>query len=106
MNEKEIEDIKIENIESETEIPHAPSPAAEPTQEVKINDDSFHSDLETNEEDIPKGPKFPNWVYPSIEPLQEPQKQPQDAAEYKQKAKIIEQTLKSFGIQARVVEIQ
>ena len=105
MNEKEIEDIKIENIESETEIPHAPSPAAEPTQEVKINDDSFHSDLETNEEDIPKGPKFPNWVYPSIEPLQEPQRQPQDAAEYKQKAKIIEQTLKSFGIQARVVEI-
>jgi S-DNA-T family DNA segregation ATPase FtsK/SpoIIIE len=46
MNEKEIEDIKIENIEGETEIPHAPSPAAEPTQEVKINDDSFHSDLE------------------------------------------------------------
>ena len=100
MEEKNVEDIKIENIEETGENPEEASLNKEPL----VQDTSFSSDM-GKEEEIPKGPQFPNWIYPSIDPLQEPQKQPQDAAEYKQKAKIIEQTLKSFGIQARVVEI-
>ena len=103
IEEKGMEDIKIENINTDDEYKKEETPLQQ--HEPVIQDNSFHSDLETNEDETPKGPQFPNWVYPSIEPLQEPQKQAQDAAEFKQKAKIIEQTLKSFGIQARVVEI-
>jgi S-DNA-T family DNA segregation ATPase FtsK/SpoIIIE len=102
--EKNIEDIKIENIE-DSEQKTLPL-QAQTEESMQVHDaNTFSSSLEADEAEVPQGPKYPEWVYPSIEPLQEPQKQPQDAAEYKQKAKIIEQTLKSFGIQARVVEI-
>jgi len=103
MEEKNVDDIRIENIEEEDQKEISVQPITKPA--IQIQDDSFRSTPETDIVEPPKGPKYPNWKYPSIEPLQEPQKQPQDAAEYKQKAKIIEQTLKSFGIQARVVEI-
>ena len=103
VEEKDVEDIKIENIEGdELDIPV--QTAIEPEAQI-VDNNSFHSELETNTEETPDGPKFPNWTYPTIDMLQEPKKQPQDASEYKQKAKVIEQTLKSFGIQARVVEI-
>ena len=104
VEEKDVEDIKIQNIEepNQKELPLQ----NQPQRAVQVHDsNSFDSAFTDREEEIPKGPKYPNWIYPSIDPLQEPQKQPQDASEYKQKAKIIEQTLKSFGIQARVVEI-
>ena len=102
VDEKDVDDIKIENIEEvpvEVSIPTTTKPA------IQIKDDSFSSDLKTDTDESPKGPKYPHWQYPPIEPLQDPQRQPQDAAAYKQKAKVIEQTLKSFGIQSRVVEI-
>ena len=104
VDEKDVDDIKIENIEEENQ--DEVSVQATPKSAIQIKNDSFASGLETDsKEESSNSPKFPNWQYPSIEPLQEPQRQPQDAAAYKQKAKVIEQTLKSFGIQARVVEI-
>jgi S-DNA-T family DNA segregation ATPase FtsK/SpoIIIE len=103
VDDKSVDDIKIENIEEKEDQVQVKQ---EPAIQVQQKDPNlFESNLETDETKAPDGPKFPSWTYPSIEPLQDPQKQPQDAAEYKQKAKVIEQTLKSFGIQARVVEI-
>lgn len=103
VEEKDTEDIEIKNIEEGVTEVSSQKPK-DPNIHIQ-NTNDFHSDEKIIEEETPQGPKFPSWTYPSIEPLQEPQKQPQDAAEYKQKAKVIEQTLKSFGIQARVVEI-
>jgi len=103
VDEKDIDEIKIENIEEEPQEEISPQPV--PNSAIQIKNESFSTSIETNMDESPKGPKYPNWKYPSIEPLQEPLRQSQDAATYKQKAKVIEQTLKSFGIQSRVVEI-
>ena len=53
----------------------------------------------------PQEPKYTNWKFPEISLLQEAEVQQQDKKLYKEKALIIEQTLRSFGIQAKVVQI-
>ncbi|MHC1716561.1 MAG: DNA translocase FtsK 4TM domain-containing protein [Candidatus Dojkabacteria bacterium] len=57
------------------------------------------------EENKPQRPKYLNWIFPNLDILQEGTVQEQDKKLYKQKALIIEQTLRSFGIQAKVVQI-
>ena len=64
---------------------------------VKVPDDV--------EEREPQKPKYTDWVFPSTEILQEPEIQKQNKELYKEKALVIEQTLKSFGIQAKVVQV-
>lgn len=59
----------------------------------------------TDENKEPEKPKYTNWVFPSIEILQEIENIEQDRELYKEKAKTIEATLKSFGIPAHVVAI-
>lgn len=53
----------------------------------------------------PQMPQYTDWTFPDIALLQDPQTQQQDKKLYKEKALIIEQTLKSFGIQAKVAQI-
>jgi S-DNA-T family DNA segregation ATPase FtsK/SpoIIIE len=64
-------------------------------------------DLQTSTTELaePSKPKYTNWVFPSIDILQEAEIQKQDKELYKKSALVIEQTLKSFGIPAKVVEI-
>lgn len=50
-------------------------------------------------------PKYSHWAFPSIKLLKDVIKRPQDEQILKQKAKVIEETLTSFGIQSRVIEI-
>ncbi len=52
-----------------------------------------------------EGQKYPNWVFPSPELLQEPKYTPQDEKVYKKNALVIEHTLKSFGLVCKVAEI-
>jgi DNA segregation ATPase FtsK/SpoIIIE-like protein len=59
----------------------------------------------SDENKEPEKPKYTNWVFPSIEILQEIENIEQDRELYKEKAKTIEATLKSFGIPAHVVAI-
>lgn len=63
-----------------------------------------HSD-DNVEEGKPEGPKYTDWVLPSIELLQEGKTQKQDEKLYRSKALVIQQTLRSFGIQAKVVQV-
>ena len=51
-------------------------------------------------------PKYTNWVYPSIDVFQEPEKQQQDQKRYKSDAKVIESTLKEFNIECKVAKIE
>jgi S-DNA-T family DNA segregation ATPase FtsK/SpoIIIE len=64
---------------------------------VKISDE-----VEDRE---PQKPKYTDWVFPNTEILQEPEVQKQNKELYKEKALVIEQTLRSFGIQAKVVQV-
>lgn len=49
--------------------------------------------------------KFPNWKFPPKDLLKKAKKVKQDPAKHKEKADLIEKTLKSFGIQAKVSDI-
>ncbi|KKP65989.1 MAG: FtsK/SpoIIIE family protein [candidate division WS6 bacterium GW2011_GWE1_34_7] len=53
----------------------------------------------------PATPKYTEWVYPSIDNLQEPKKTEQPKEAYKEEARVIETVLRSFNIPAKVVEI-
>lgn len=53
----------------------------------------------------PQRPKFTNWRFPDVEILQKPEIKEQDKEVYKEKAKVIEATLKNFGIDAKVVAV-
>ncbi len=57
------------------------------------------------EEKEPDKPRYQNWRFPSPDILEEPQVQEQDKELYKEKALIIEKTLRSFGIQGTVVAV-
>ena len=64
---------------------------------VKITED-----IEDRE---PQKPKYTDWIFPSTDILQQPEVQKQNKELYKGKALVIEQTLRSFGIQAKVVQV-
>ncbi|HBB64705.1 MAG: cell division protein FtsK, DNA segregation ATPase FtsK/SpoIIIE, S-DNA-T family [candidate division WS6 bacterium GW2011_GWC1_33_20] len=53
----------------------------------------------------PAEPRYPNWVYPTIDNLQEPQRRAQDQKIYKDEALVIENVLRKFGIPAKVANI-
>lgn len=61
--------------------------------------------IEEDMEEEDDSPKFQNWKYPPAELLQEPVVRPQNKDLYKKNALVIEQTLRSFGVQAKVVEV-
>ena len=64
------------------------------------------NDTNKDDNDIqPQAPKYTDWIFPTLELLKEPERQSQNKDRYKKDALIIEQTLKSFGIQGKVVQI-
>ncbi len=114
-------DIKIETGESEEskaeteeEIEARLSEAMKKDEEIEIEQIQVHTPAtsvettsqEGHEDDKqPEKPKYTNWVLPSIELLQEGKIQKQDEKLYRSKALVIQQTLRSFGIQAKVVQV-
>lgn len=61
----------------------------------------------TNTEQVsPSEPRYPNWVYPKIDNLQEPQKATQNQEAYKNDSQVIERVLKNFGIAAKAVKVE
>jgi S-DNA-T family DNA segregation ATPase FtsK/SpoIIIE len=73
------------------------------TSQKEINPTNIEK--ETGEDLQPRSPKYTNWTFPTIDLLKEPERQSQNKDRYKKDALIIEQTLKSFGIQGKVVQI-
>jgi S-DNA-T family DNA segregation ATPase FtsK/SpoIIIE len=79
-----------------------PEPAQLEEDEDLVSKVKVSEDVEARE---PQKPKYTDWIFPSTEILQEPEIQKQNKELYKEKALVIEQTLKSFGIQAKVVQV-
>ncbi len=81
------------------------------TKEEITDDQTLEAvNIEMNEstserEDIDNAPRYLNWKLPGVELLQEPVIKPQNKDLYKKNALVIERTLSSFGVQARVVEV-
>ncbi|HVX92617.1 MAG TPA: DNA translocase FtsK [Candidatus Dojkabacteria bacterium] len=93
-NNSESKDIDVQDEEEEKKDPQIT---------MKMNSHKA-PDLSKETEKDDK-PKYTNWVFPSLELLQEPQVVEQDQNIYKKNALIIKQTLKSFGVEGSVVEI-
>jgi len=62
--------------------------------------------IETEPDEGEPGPKFPNWKTPSLDILSVSKPPATDPRHYKEKSEIIEKTLKSFGIHAKVSDIK
>ena len=58
------------------------------------------------QKDCPSEPRYPNWIYPKIDNLQEPQKATQNQEAYKNDSQVIERVLKNFGITAKAVKVE
>ncbi len=121
---KEGDDIKIQNgnnpIEDDDTEPYIESSAAETEKKLEEilhrDDKQKEMDLETEkviasvksgegDEEEQQAPKYTDWVFPSIDILQEKEVQQQDEKLYKEKALVIQRTLMNFGIQSKVVAI-
>ncbi|MGI6484047.1 MAG: DNA translocase FtsK 4TM domain-containing protein [Candidatus Dojkabacteria bacterium] len=120
---KKEDDIKIQSgnemIDDDTE-PYIESSTAETEKKL---DEILHGDKKQKEMDLEtekvianiKGdegdgeqqqtPRYTDWVFPSIDILQEKEVQQQDEKLYKEKALVIQRTLMNFGIQSKVVAI-
>lgn len=75
------------------------------TQELEANVVEPEVYKEVNDEGIDNTPRYINWKLPSSELLQDPIVRAQNKEVYKNNALVIQRTLESFGVQARVVEI-
>ncbi|MCK9415630.1 MAG: DNA translocase FtsK 4TM domain-containing protein [Candidatus Dojkabacteria bacterium] len=97
------DEVKIEQeieIEEPKQEQYIESPAYNASQNQSINkEESDDADLQ------PKSPKYTNWQFPTIDLLKEPERQSQNKDRYKKDALVIEATLKSFGIEGKVVQI-
>ena len=84
----------------------APIPETQPNLETSAGDITTTISTINPEEDLkPKKPIYTNWTFPPLDLLQEPIIHKQDKNLYRSKAMIIERTLKTFGIQAKVAQV-
>jgi DNA segregation ATPase FtsK/SpoIIIE, S-DNA-T family len=124
---QDLKDIKIEEEEDQDEAPKVESEEeiqrrldnilteekskdeADIAQEESLDeispDKAELPDVDDVEDKEPEKPRYQNWKFPSVDILQEGEIQEQDKELYKEKALVIEQTLRSFGIQAKVVAV-
>jgi len=102
-SEEEVEK-RLDSILNTEETKEAEAVQKEDTDMDEIPVDSVKIPDETEIRE-PQKPKYVDWVFPSTEILQEPEVQKQNKELYKEKALVIEQTLRSFGIQAKVVQV-
>ncbi len=111
--EEEKDDIKIESEEEVQRRLDKILAEDEAKEEKPLEEDLRASEelvkqapvSEHTEEKEPEKPKFTNWQFPDAEILQKPEIKEQDKEVYKDKARVIEATLKNFGIDAKVVAV-
>lgn len=104
---------EIARVESEEEVQRrldnilSEEKGKEPYDTIKDTETEEYVEKVKSSKDIkePEKPRFQNWQFPSVDILQEAEIQEQDKELYKEKALVIEQTLRSFGIQAKVVAV-
>lgn len=96
---------RLDSILTEEKMKEEPETTPEksrPPEENLVEKVKIPEDVDDKE---PEKPRFQNWKFPNPEILEEAEVQEQDKELYKEKAMVIEQTLKSFGIQAKVVAV-
>jgi S-DNA-T family DNA segregation ATPase FtsK/SpoIIIE len=101
-SEEEIQK-RLDNILTEEKSKEETESTTEDTEnEDLVNKINVPDDVEDKE---PEKPRYQNWEFPSVDILQEGEIREQNKELYKEKALVIEQTLRSFGIQAKVVAV-
>lgn len=117
--EERVEELVIKTSEDDIPIENSKTKDIDIQKEIEQNDEYIDPTLKTESSDLnnmqkqididgdlePKTPKYTDWKFPTMDLLKEPERQTQNEDRYKKDALIIEQTLKSFGIQGRVVQI-
>lgn len=106
---------QTKDISHEKELPKIPDPikptSAQEDDKSEENKSTQSKDSDSTEEKEEgkiteeDAIKYPNWKFPPTAMLNEAEPAKTDPQKHSQKADIIEKTLKSFGIQAKVVEI-
>lgn len=81
--------------------PSKPSSDFEKKMLEKVTPESAKEDTSEEPEEV----RYPNWKLPAVDLLNTPKIIESDPKQHEKKAKIIEDTLQSFGIQAKVSEI-
>jgi DNA segregation ATPase FtsK/SpoIIIE, S-DNA-T family len=79
-------------------------PAVQTT--INAGEKDTHTSSTDNGDFEPEGLKYPNWVAPSLDILSTTPPTKADSKIYTQKATLIEKTLRSFGINAKVSDIK
>jgi S-DNA-T family DNA segregation ATPase FtsK/SpoIIIE len=95
------DDLPPEEDEPEITVEQDPESETPPPTIQDSNEDE--DDIE--EELGPNTPKYTNWQFPPLEILKEPERQVQNKDRYKKDAAVIENTLRSFGVKGKVVQI-
>lgn len=96
---------RLDRILTEDKIKEEPEAASEESKSIEENLVEKVKIPEDVDEKEPEKPRFQNWKFPKPEILEESEVREQNKELYKEKALVIEQTLKSFGIQAKVVAV-
>ncbi len=99
--EDEIEDIPIQNSNEMVDDINIEESKTEYIENNATKQPSTDSELNLE----PTTPKYTNWIFPTLDILKEPEKQTLNKDRYKKDALVIESTLKSFGIDGKVVQI-
>ncbi len=105
INDKPLTEAKESADDDEIETPSTAEEDPDiPALETDSADDSDSDDTDEDgddEEEI----KYPNWKLPSADLLSEPKPVEVDESQHEEKSKLIEKTLQSFGIHAKVSDI-
>jgi DNA segregation ATPase FtsK/SpoIIIE, S-DNA-T family len=96
---------RLDSILTEEKTKEETRDTIDETQDTDLRDNGDTSKRKDVENKEPEKPRFQNWKFPGVDILQEGEIQEQDKELYKEKALVIEQTLRSFGIQAKVVAV-
>jgi S-DNA-T family DNA segregation ATPase FtsK/SpoIIIE len=93
------DDKAIEKQDEDTEYLDHTHKQIESIESENTDDDDDDDDLTL------KAPRFPNWQFPPLDILKEPERQTQNQERFRKDAQVIEQTLRSFGVQGKVSQV-
>jgi S-DNA-T family DNA segregation ATPase FtsK/SpoIIIE len=89
----------------DTSLPEELSDVAPLEEEITFKENPVTENSNSEGNTIDNAPKYLNWQLPSPDLLQDSIVKPQNKEIYKKNALVIQSTLASFGVQAKVVEV-
>ncbi len=101
----EVEELTEQNSQQDNSSEIEDEPSFDPGSDDTTDDATDDTTDDTEEEKKFQEPEFTDWEYPRLALLSEVVKQPQNNEVLNEKTKVIEKTLESFKIKAKVKEI-